>query len=202
MGSRGGTDETPDEAVVRAVGGDLAALEGLLRAHAPSVCAELGVDPRWQRSFDRDDILQVTSMEAILRIGSLRSRSVVGFRTWLARIAENNVRDAVRGLESQKRSPVEGRVTHDAQGRSARTLLAMVGGVQPSASAVLNGQEEVARLHRALEKLPSLYRDIVTRVDLEERPVDAIARELGRSHGAVHMLRHRAHERLRELLGE
>ena len=37
--------------------------------------------------------------------------------------------------------------------------------------------------------------------DLEGRPIAEVAAEMGRSSGAVHMLRARAHDRLRELLG-
>jgi DNA-directed RNA polymerase specialized sigma24 family protein len=41
----------------------------------------------------------------------------------------------------------------------------------------------------------------VRRHDLEGCALDELARELGRSLGAVHMLRQRAHDRLRERLG-
>jgi hypothetical protein len=37
--------------------------------------------------------------------------------------------------------------------------------------------------------------------DLEDRAIDDVTKALGRTRGAVHMLRARAHERLRELLG-
>ena len=55
--------------------------------------------------------------------------------------------------------------------------------------------------HQILERLPASYRRVVDEVDLAERPVSEVAAELNKSPGAIHMLRSRAHERLRELLG-
>jgi DNA-directed RNA polymerase specialized sigma24 family protein len=43
---------------------------------------------------------------------------------------------------------------------------------------------------------------VVEAVDLAERDVGEVAAELGRSRGAVHLLRSRAHRRLAELMRE
>ncbi|MEZ6016117.1 MAG: sigma-70 family RNA polymerase sigma factor [Planctomycetota bacterium] len=190
------------DSVVRAVAGDPVALEELLREHARAVCDALHIAAHWRHSFDGDDLVQVTSMEAVLRIGSLRAQTVAGFRAWLARMAENNLRDAIKGLEAQKRTPRSGVIKRESEGRSARMLLAQLASCDLSASAVARGREELELLQSALEDLPPTYKTVVVRVDLDERPVDEVAVELGRSPGAVHMLRMRAHERLRELLAE
>ena len=190
-----------DERVARAVAGDPDALEELLRAHAPAVRARLEVQPRWRRALDPDDVLQVTCLEAFLRIGGLRTPTVAGFCAWLASVAQNNLRDALRGLQRQKRPDAHGRVTQGPEGESARTLIAALGGGGPTEGTRLADREAIARLHAALERLPETYRVVVTELDLAERGVGEVAEELGRSAGAVHMLRSRAHDRLRELLG-
>ena len=56
-------------------------------------------------------------------------------------------------------------------------------------------------LNAALNTLPADYRTAVRLYDLEGRPVAEVAGTMGRSAGAVHMLRARAHERLRAFLG-
>ncbi|MBP7937722.1 MAG: sigma-70 family RNA polymerase sigma factor, partial [Phycisphaerae bacterium] len=48
--------------------------------------------------------------------------------------------------------------------------------------------------------LPETYRRVVEQFDIEFRPPAEIARALGRSVGAVYMVRTRAHDRLREIL--
>ena len=60
--------------------------------------------------------------------------------------------------------------------------------------------EEVVRMRAAIARLPKSYRVVVEEMDLAEVPVQEMAARLGKSAGAVHMLRSRAHDRLRELL--
>ena len=190
-----------DERVARAARGDHDALEELLHEHVPGVRSALSIAPRWRRSLDIEDVLQVTYLEVFLRIGSLQARTAAGFRAWLHRIAENNLRDAVRGLGRSKRPEAHGRVTHGAEGESARTLLASLAGDGSTAGTQIAGRESLEELRRALGRLPGTYRDVIQALDLDERPVREVAGEFGRSTGALHMLRSRALDRLRELLG-
>lgn len=189
-----------DVHVVRAVDGDRAALEGLLRECEPMLRARLTVHPRWRRSLEADDVIQVTWLEAFLRIGALRERTRPGFEAWLARIAANNLRDSLRALQRDKRPEAHGRVTRGPAGESARTLLGRLAGEASSVGSRAAGREEVERLRDALQQLPESYRRVVEAVDLQERSVAEVASESGRSPGAVHMLRSRAHDRLREIL--
>jgi len=186
--------------IARAVAGDVDELERLLRAIEPELRSGLSIRPLWRRSLEAEDVLQVSFLEAFMRIRSLQSVSPDGFRAWMRRLVENNLRDAIRALEREKRPDARRRQTRGAEGESARTILAQLSatGVSASGSAAL--ADEVTRLHAALEKLPTSYRLVVQRLDLEERPVAEVAEELGRSRGAVHLLRSRALDRLRELL--
>lgn len=140
--------------IERAVAGDAAALEGLLRALAPDLLSEIDIQPVWHRNLDPDDILQVSSLEAFLRIESLREPTPAAFRAWLKRIVANNPRDAIRGLQRDKRPDPRERVTRGAAGESARTLLAALTGTcaTPSAPAILT--EDVERLRGAIRALP------------------------------------------------
>lgn len=196
-------EEAPeDQRVVRAVERDGDALEELLREFGPPVEAAILIDRRWRSSLDSEDVMQVTYLEAYLRVATLRSRTAEGFRLWLARIAENNLRDALRALQRDKRPEGGGRRRATrGSGTSAETLLGNLLDSDPTAGAVAAGREAVSQLRAALEQLPARYRRVVDEVDLAERTVNDVAAELGKSPGAVHMLRSRAHDRLREILG-
>jgi RNA polymerase sigma factor (sigma-70 family) len=192
----------PDPRVRRAAEGDDAALEELLRESEAALRGRVSINPRWRRSLSVDDVLQVSYLEAFLRIGSLRSPTSSGFRTWMARIVDNNLRDAIRALERDKRPDARRRETVGVRGESARTLLARVCGDEGTVSAAVVRGEELSRLTAAVNKLPPTYRRVVEAVDLAERDVGEVAAELGRSRGAVHLLRSRAHRRLAELMRE
>lgn len=183
-----------------AVAGDDAALEQLLRAIEPTLRAAVTIQPLWRRSLDVDDLLQVTYLEAFLRIESLRDRSPGGFVAWMQRALASNVVDAIRGLERDKRPDARRRLTHDGSGASARTLFERVSGLEPSASAAMSLAEQSERLRATIARLPASYRQVVEEVDLAERSVADVAAEMGRSPGAVHLLVRRAHDRLRELM--
>jgi len=191
----------PDEQrIAAAVAGDAAALEAVVREHEATVRARLQIAPKWSRSIDVDDVMQVTYLEMFLRIRSLQSATVSSFVAWFTRVAQNNLADAIRMLSSARRPDANARVTQGAGGESARTLLLQVAGGDTTAGSRAVVAEEIERMRRAIARMPASYRRVIELVDLEERPVAEVAAELERSVGAVHMLRSRAHDRLGELL--
>src|SRR5437868_1238158 len=99
--------DADDELLSRAVRGDLPALNNLLRTHGPRVRAGLNgkLERQWQSVLDLDDVMQVTYLEAFLRIDHFRSGQSAAFLTWLRQIAENNLRDAIKELKREKRPP-------------------------------------------------------------------------------------------------
>lgn len=187
-------------AIERAVLGDAEVLEQLLHEAAPEIRNRVRIDPVWNRSLDVEDVLQVTWLEAFLRIGALEQRTWPGFLAWLRRIAENNLVDAVRALERGKRPDPRERHTHGPDGQSARTLLMSIAGEGVTVGSQAALAEELERMRAAIARLPRSYRTVIEEMDLAEVPVAEMAERLGKSTGAVHMLRSRAHDRLRELL--
>ena len=71
----------------------------------------------------------------------------------------------------------------------------------PSFNRPAANSSEVTGGNWALGSLPGDYEKVVRMYDLEGRPIGEVAAELGRSEGAVYMLRARAHDRLREQMG-
>jgi RNA polymerase sigma factor (sigma-70 family) len=193
------SDEQNDR-VARAVAGDKDALCELLELFGPEVESSLNIGTAWQGQLDAADVMQVTYLEAFIQIGRFDATRSAAFRPWLRRMAENNLRDAIRSLEARKNpSP---RLQLEAYGGDSSLALfnVLTAGVG-TPSRVVRQNEASDLLARALRCLPPDYSRTVQLYDLDGRGVDEVAAEMGRSRGAVYMLRARAHERLRELLG-
>lgn len=200
---RRGKQSVPDsevELVSRAVRGDADALTELLRTHGPRVRRSLRIASIWRALIEVDDVMQVTYLEAFLRIGQLVARTPAGFRTWLTRLATNNLTDAIRQLERQKRLNPRNQVHPLSADESVTALLGSLGATTTTVGGELVKREDHADLERALERLPETYRRVVRLVDLDGCPALDAAQQLGKSPGAIYMLRARAHDRLRELL--
>jgi RNA polymerase sigma-70 factor (ECF subfamily) len=192
-----------DELVHLAAGGDGRALGSLLEAHGPAVRRFLahGLERRWRPRLDTEDVLQLTFMEAVVHISRFVPRGHGAFGAWLQQIARNNLRDAIRGLRRGKRAGLRLTVSGERDPLASPVLLDGVAarGLPPSLSA--DSRETAELVYAAVRRLPEAYQRVVYLCDLEGRSVAEAARLLDRSPGAVHMLRARAHDRLRELLG-
>lgn len=187
-----------DSLVQAAVAGDEDALTTLLEQCGVAVREGLSINPQWRAVLDPDDVMQVTYLEAFLRIRTLQHPSPAGFAAWLRRIAENNLRDAVRWLERDKRNqPRPPPATND---DSYTSLLGQLpaGSTTPSRSA---GRREVQQfVDDALRRLPHDYERVIRLCELESKTAPEAASIMGRSHGAIRMLLARAMERLHEVI--
>jgi RNA polymerase sigma-70 factor (ECF subfamily) len=190
-----------DELVARAVACDEGALAALLKEIGPQVHRRLRIGRKWQAALDAADVMQVTYLEAFLRVQDLDASTMAQFTAWITRIAENNLRDAIRELERLKRGG-PGRPVHPTpQSDSSVTLLESAGWTSTTPSRDAAAEEARKLVHVALRRLPEVYREVLRLSDLEGRKPTEVADALGRSVGAVHMLRARARDRLREILG-
>lgn len=184
-----------------AAGGDADALAELLRCHGPEVRPRLHIAAVWRAELDPADVMQVTYLEAFLRIRQLEARTAEGFVAWLAQLAQHNLQDAIKELERQKRPDPRRRVVRPASPDPDSSALDGLGATTQTPSRNAARHESEQALEAALAQLPPTYAQVVRLHDLEGRPVIEVAAALGRSPGAVYMLRARALERLHELLG-
>ncbi|MFO0837617.1 MAG: RNA polymerase sigma factor [Phycisphaerae bacterium] len=189
--------------VQRAVRGDADALSALLEEYGPGVRTELSIDAKWSTVLEVEDVMQVTYLDAFLRVARFNSpgSGPTGFRAWLRQIAQNNLRDAVKELSRQKRPQPGQRVAPRPLDESVSAFITMLGVTLTTPSQLASGNEHVGLMQRALDALPPDYATAVRMYDLEGIAIEEVARRLGRSPGAVHMLRSRAHDMLRETLG-
>ncbi len=178
------------------------ALAELLERLGPRVRAEIDGDisSRWQSLLSVDDVMQQTYLDAFLIIRQFRSRDPGSLRGWLAIRAKRNLTDAIRMLEADKRGGGHRRVEALASEDSMVALFDLIGAsTTPSRFAARS--EGCAALKEAVNRLPAIYRQVVTMYDLEGMNAQEVSGKISRSVGAVHMLRARAHDQLAELLG-
>lgn len=185
----------------KAVAGDTEALAALLREHGPMVENALVIDKIWQNVLEPADVMQVTYLEAFLRIRSFDPNGSAAFPTWLRHVAENNLRDAIRGLSRQKQPPPQNRITAANHEDSMVGLYDVLSDGTSTPSRQIGRREVCSLLEGAIANLPDDYARVIRLYDIDGRPIAEVAQSLGRSPGAVHMLRARAHDQLRVALG-
>lgn len=182
--------------------GDRDALTVLLTQHGPTVrgvvTAELG--SQYRTVLDEDDVMQVTYLEAFLRISDLNAGDARGFVVWLTQIAKNNLRDAIRGLTRDKRPDPRRRMHAASPDESAVALIELAGCDSTTPSRIAGAAERRGILTDALAQLPADYARVLREYDLACKPVEEVAANMKRSTGAIFMLRARAIERLRDVL--
>jgi RNA polymerase sigma-70 factor (ECF subfamily) len=179
-----------DPALVRAVQrGEKGAMDDLIRgtyADVYAMCRRLLGD-----SADAADATQEVYVRVV--------RSVLGFRgeaafgTWLHRITSNVCMTMLR-----KRGDVR------ARGQSAGALDAVFDDIASRESGPeerVEGADLARRTARALTELPEDAREVVVLRDVQGLSTKETAEVLGISEGAVKVRLHRAHARLRELVG-
>ena len=197
---------TDEELILEAISGDEEALCTLLERFGPVVRRGMAgkIAAHWRAAVDPDDIMQVTYLEAFLQIQRFTPTGPGAFPAWLSRIAKNNLRDAIKGLERAKRPNPKKQVRAPGGATHEDSCVALVEvlGVTTSTPSRAAARIEAGRMiDAALEQLPNDYAVVIREYDLGGKEVDEVAQALGRSRGAVYMLRARAHDRLRELLG-
>lgn len=192
-----------DRLLDQALAGDLESLIQLLEELGPAVRAiiEPKIGRKHRSVLSIDDVMQVTYMECISRISTFSGGGARGFQAWLIRIAENNMIDAVRGLEAAKRPNPSKRLQNHTHDDSMIAMVEAIGVTVSTPSLAAARGEVISCIHDALSRLPSDYARVITMYDLQGRSIEEVVQELGRSKGAVYMLRARAHEHLKEVLG-
>lgn len=175
----------------------LTRLQPTLRAHLAG-----RIPKRWQAVLSVDDVLQHALVAAFLAIQDCAFADDAALAGWLRRLADNSLIDAVRELEAAKRGGDRRRITNEIPEQRFESFLGQIlsaGGSATPSQSMARG-ETSALLRQMLRRLPDEYRMAVEMHDLEGKSIAEIAARMERSEGSVHMLRLRAHRRLREIM--
>ena len=193
-------EPTDQELLDKAKSGDNDALAQLLRRRSPQIRRGLHINPKWRSVLELDDVLQITYLEAFLEIARFTS-DAKAFPTWLRRIAENNLRDAIDALERAKRPQPENRLTAPEGQDSILWLyqLATATGTTPTGKVA---REEIRQiLETEIEMLPADYGSVLRLLFFEEKSISETADAMNRTKGATFLLRIRALDRPKDRLG-
>jgi RNA polymerase sigma-70 factor (ECF subfamily) len=186
----------------KAAAGDQDAISRLLHAYGPQVRRTLSISPQWQALVDAEDVMQVTYLEAFMRFGQFESLDANSVKAWLTRVAQNNLKDAIKELDRDKRPNPRQRIHPKSVEDSYVALAELIAATTSGTPSRCAGRREAQQwLDAAIRKLPTAYEQVVRMCDLEERSIKDVATAMGRSAGAIKMMRMRAHDRLGELLG-
>lgn len=139
-----------------------------------------------------EDAVQDAMVAALSHLDAFRGDAKMG--TWLYRVGTNavlmNLRHDKRMAERTKRAGAQSIADSDWLHGSHLLL----------PQNLVEGAEENAILHSAVDHLPERYRQVVVLCDLAELELEEVAKMLGLTVGGVRTRRLRAHRILKEIL--
>ncbi len=153
--------------------------ERCARKLLPLIRLRLGRSLR--REMESRDILQAVLCKSLGRLDNVREPAAV--MAWLARIAENEIRDQADFYKRQRRDAAMRAPIEDAADVPAPVRHAL-------SQAIVSRETE--RLEAALEELPDAQREVIVLRKLEELTFPEIAQRLGKSEDACRMAFSRA----------
>jgi RNA polymerase sigma-70 factor (ECF subfamily) len=160
------------------------------------------LDPRLRGKLDASGVVQQTLLEAYQGLGQFRGTTEAEEAAWLRQILAHNLANAVRDLLRDKRDVRREQSLEAAIEESSRRLEGLLAAEQSSPSERAERHEQGVRLAAALAELPEARREALTLHYLEGRPLDEVARLVGRTRDAVAGLIRRGLQQLRERLRE
>jgi RNA polymerase sigma-70 factor (ECF subfamily) len=134
--------------------------------------------------LDSGDILQATLLRSFERIDQFEGEAGATFMSWLARIAQNEMRDAA-DFHSRQRRAIGAAVPLEAAEQ-------LVTGHVRSALSQLIADQEAVRVEAALACLEDAHREVILLRKYEELSWAEVAARMGRSQDACRMLFTRA----------
>ena len=173
---------TEADLLIKAAAGNAVAVRALLDGYGPALYGFLYARVGGHAPV-AEDLLQETLIEAMRSASTFRGES--SLKTWLCAIARRRLS---RHYEAERRA---------AMVRAGLTLVRESGSQDRSADV-----ERRDQVTRALGALPPLHRQVLVLKYLDDRSVEEIAEEIGRSRVQVQSLLQRARVGLREELGE
>jgi len=167
-------------------------LQGRTDAFGTLVAPYLGSLTRFARmrlrnQSEAEDVVQQAVLQAFHGLSQFRREA--SFKTWLSKIASNEVGHLRRGRAIAAAKPLY------------EALAGQLADPTSLPDMQIQQKQERERLHRALARLPEKYRLIIQLRDLHELSTAATARSLRLSVGAVKTRHHRARKLLLRSFG-
>jgi len=181
--------------VIQAKDGDKSALNQLYSVYAERVrwMVRLRMGKELRRRLDSMDVVQDALLHALGGIEDFTYENEGDFVRWLAKIAENVLRDNWERLHAEKRD-IRKEVSLGNGGRTADGRLPGV--PEPFAtttpSAIMSRKEDLDKLEKAIDTLKAEYREVIVLTKIEGIGYQEIGNRLGKSSEAIRKLVSRA----------
>ncbi|WP_408609727.1 RNA polymerase sigma factor [Granulicella tundricola] len=183
----------PDQTLVAlAQAGDEDAYVELYRRHSPMAARAIRRITR--NAEDTEDVLQETSIRALVHLKSFDGRSA--FSTWLTRIAVNSALMLLRKRRNRPETSIDSDPDRDTW------LSRQLADPSPSPETMCLRLQEVRQLREAVSQLPPLLRNVIVARHGGDMPVKQVAAAVGITEAAAKSRLLRASLRLRALLTE
>lgn len=189
--------------LVRAKAGEAKALGTLLEWYVKylTILASTQLDGRLRRRVSPSDIVQETMMAAHRDFSAFRGQSQGELLAWLRQILIHSIhRTIARHIKAEKRDVRRDISIDQVSNRleeSACTLAGRLPAVTDSPSAAMHRKEDAIEFADRLSDLPENYRDVIVMRVLQNLSFEEIAKQIGKSNGAVRMLWLRALDSLK-----
>jgi len=189
-------DQNTHQLVSSAQKGDRFALEQLCNIYAERIrrIVRLRIGPELRVQLESMDLVQDALIAAVTDLKDFRDHDDGDFMRWLAKIAENRIRDHVDHIHAAKRDVRrQVRLENDSENEgSSGKPYHSVPIVTTTPSVLLARREELDKLEKAMDRLADDYREVLFLAKIESLPHELIAERMKRSPAAVAKLLSRA----------
>jgi DNA-directed RNA polymerase specialized sigma24 family protein len=184
--------------------GDAEAVNELLGRYAARMLRviRIKIPQSMRRLIEPEDVLQETLLVASRKLGELEIRTPSSILSWMARIAELQIKSQLEYHSAQKRDPRREQPLGKDSSDSTDGAGVIVPHRGPTASQYLAHNELEARVDSEIQALePPEYREVLVMRDYLEADWETIQQHFGRpNERAARELYERARRRLRERL--
>jgi RNA polymerase sigma-70 factor (ECF subfamily) len=181
--------------VALAKGGDHSALDQLCKVYGERVrrIVRLRMGRELRPKLDSMDLVQDALVSALGGLGQFTYKNEGDFLRWLAKIAQNTLRDNIDKLYTDKRDVRKEVRAVNNERTTAGAFVANAGPVDSTTpSVIMSRKEDLDRLEKAIDRLKPEHREVVVLTKIEGLSYKEIGRKLGKSADAVGMLLSRA----------
>jgi RNA polymerase sigma-70 factor (ECF subfamily) len=188
-------DHATRQLVTLAKKGDQSAVDQLCRVYGEKIrrIIRLRINRKLRPKIDSVDVVQEALVQALAGLENFTYKDEGDFLRWLSKIAENKLRDILDKFHAGKRDIRREIPFRKIEANTEGVSFGIDGPLQTTTpSVLLSRKEQFDRLERAIDRLKTEYRDVISLSRIERLSHEEIALRMGKSKGAVAMLLSRA----------
>ena len=181
--------------VALAKDGDESALEQLCKVYGERVhrIMRLRMGKELRSKLESMDLVQDAFISALRGLEAFTYKNEGDFLRWVAKIAENRLRDNLDKLHADKRDIRKEIPLNSHRPTTQSSFAVSLGPVDSTTpSVIMSRREELDNLEKAIDKLKPEYREVITLTKIEGLSHKEVGDRLGKSPDAVRMLLSRA----------